>query len=148
MRITYKGATKCYLALDTIYNCGCLTCSFFTQCETYRFKDDKDCGYAVIAMDEPEKVLDFQVCPAHQMRMNLIPWMDREEARSADMDLLIHGGQRDTKWVDSVIIDSAICQLSVEILPFSQEQFYQQQQQQQQQLYYQQFIQVNQIANV
>ncbi|KAF9126905.1 hypothetical protein BGW39_006234 [Mortierella sp. 14UC] len=94
MRITYKGATKCYLALDTISNCGCLTCSFFKQYEVNR----------------------FQVCPSHQMRMNLISWADREEARSADMELMIHGGQRDTKWVDSMIIDGAICKLSVEIL--------------------------------
>ncbi|KAG0374108.1 hypothetical protein BGX24_010831 [Mortierella sp. AD032] len=116
MRIAYKGATKCYLALDTIAKCNCLTCTFFAQFETSRFKDDKDCAYAVIAMDEFEKVLDFQVCPSHQMRMNLIPWADREEARSADMDLLIHGGQRDTKWVNSMIIDGVICQLAVEIL--------------------------------
>ncbi|KAK5814451.1 hypothetical protein F5H01DRAFT_346666 [Linnemannia elongata] len=142
MRITYRGATKCYLAVDTIYSCGCPTCSFFTQFETNRFKDDKDCGYAVIAMDEFEKVLDFQVCSSHQMRMNLIPWNGREEARSADMDLLINGGQRDSKCVDSVIIDGAICQLAIEILqpppPMSQEQLYQQQQ-----LYYQHYIQTN-----
>ncbi|KAG9066750.1 hypothetical protein KI688_012660 [Linnemannia hyalina] len=145
MRITYRGATTCYLAVDTIYSCGCPTCSFFTQFESYRFKDDKDCSYAVIAMDEFEKVLDFQICPSHQMRMNLVPWKDREEARSADMDLMIHGGQRDSKCVDSVIIDGAICQLAVEILqpppPMSQEQCYQQQQ-----LYYQQYIQTNPMA--
>ncbi|KAF9908869.1 hypothetical protein EC991_009389 [Linnemannia zychae] len=116
MRITYKGNTKCYLALDTISNCGCLTCSFFKQYEINRFKDDRDCSYAVIAMDEFDKVLDFQVCPSHQMRMSLISWAEREEARSADMDLMIHGGQRDTKWVNSMIIDGAICKFSVEIL--------------------------------
>lgn len=145
MRITYKGA-NCFLALHTTHNCNCLTCSFFIQCENNRFKDDKDCGYAVIAMDEPEKVLDFQVCPAHQMSMNLIPWKDREEARFADMDMMIDGGQRGIRWVDSAIIDGAICQLTVEILPSPQEQFYQQQQQQQ--IYHQQYMQMNQIANV
>jgi hypothetical protein len=97
-------------------------------------------------MDEPEKVLDFQVCPAHQMSMNLIPWKDREEARFADMDMMIDGGQRGIRWVDSAIIDGAICQLTVEILPSPQEQFYQQQQQQQ--IYHQQYMQMNQIANV
>jgi len=47
--------------------------------------------------------------------MNLIPWADREAARSADMDLLVTGAQRDTKWVDFVFIEGRICKLVVEV---------------------------------
>ncbi|KAF9919763.1 hypothetical protein FBU30_010579 [Linnemannia zychae] len=147
MRITYKGAINCFLALDAIASCGCVTCSFFTQYEIHRFRDDRDNNYAIIAMDESEKMLDFQVCPDLQLRMNLVAWQDRENARSADMDLLIHCGQRGVTWTDSMIIEGANCRLSIEILSseaaaqgispqliaqYQQEQMYYCQQQQQQ----------------
>ena len=67
-------------------------------------------------MDETEKVLEYQIRPAHHLRMSLIPWVDHEVARSADMDMLIIGAQRGTKWTDSVTVDGKTCNLVVEIL--------------------------------
>jgi hypothetical protein len=67
-------------------------------------------------MDEPDKTLDFQVCPSHEMRMNLIPWAGLEEARSADMEMIICGNQNGTRWAETRIIDGAQCSWSIEIL--------------------------------
>ena len=116
MKITYQGPDKCYLAYDTLSKCDCITCTFFKQYECSRFIDDNEQTYAVIPMDETEKVLDYQICPAHHLRMNLISWADREAARSADMDLIVTGTQRGTKWADTVTVEGKTCKLAVEIL--------------------------------
>ncbi|KAF9126906.1 hypothetical protein BGW39_006235 [Mortierella sp. 14UC] len=118
IKVTYRGAKRCYLIFDTQVDCGCATCNSFTQHELIPFKDTKAPHrrfYGALPLEDFDKVLTFTICTDHRMLMNLIPWADHKRARAADLDLDIHGSMRDTKWLDSVVIEGKICKLSVEI---------------------------------
>ncbi|KAF9080409.1 hypothetical protein BGX23_002202 [Mortierella sp. AD031] len=151
MRIRFRGAMKCHLVFDSVGSCGCAACNFYIRHETIRFIDDQSRVYAVMDMFEPDKVVEYPICTQHLMRMNLIPYFQRNEARSADMDLCIHGAKRDTKWLDAAIVNGQICKLSVEIFsqqpPNVYQQCYVRTPQQQQQMQQQQQFQQQQVAS-
>ncbi|KAG0374106.1 hypothetical protein BGX24_010829 [Mortierella sp. AD032] len=99
MRLTYRGAMKCYLIFCTIVDCGCRTCD----------------TYGMIPLDRSEKSIMFDICWDHQMMMNLIPWSDLETASVRDLDLYVCGWKQNTKWLDSVVVAGKMCKISVEI---------------------------------
>ncbi|KAF9126907.1 hypothetical protein BGW39_006236 [Mortierella sp. 14UC] len=146
MRLTFRGAMKCYLIFCTIVDCGCRTCNAFTKCETIEFLDSPGDTYGMIPLDRFEKSITFDICWDHQMMMNLIPWSDLESASVRDLDLYVCGWKRNTKWLDGVVVAGKMCKVSVEVFcpiiwaPVVYQQCYSrhQYQQYQQQHYYQQ----------
>ncbi|KAF9080407.1 hypothetical protein BGX23_002200 [Mortierella sp. AD031] len=115
MRITFRGAMKCYLIFCTVVDCGCPTCDAFTRCETIQFVDSPGDTYGMIPLDKFDKTVTFDICWDHQLMMNLIPWSDLETACAADLDLYVCGWKRNTKWLDTVVVASKLCKISVEI---------------------------------
>lgn len=115
MRVTFRGAMKCYLIFCTIIDCGCPTCNVFTKCETIEFVDSPGDTYGIIPLDQFDKTITFNICWEHQMMMNLIPWADFECARARDLDLYVCGWKRNTKWLDTVVVGGKVCKISVEI---------------------------------
>ncbi|KAG0270649.1 hypothetical protein BGZ95_001611 [Linnemannia exigua] len=115
MRLTYRGAMKCYLIFCTIVDCGCRTCNAFINCEIIHFTDSLGDTYGMIPLDRSEKSIMFDICADHQMMMNLIPWSDLETASVRDLDLYVCGWKQNTKWLDSVVVAGKMCKISVEI---------------------------------
>ncbi|KAH7052703.1 hypothetical protein BKA57DRAFT_456277 [Linnemannia elongata] len=115
MRVTFRGAMKCYLIFCTIIDCSCPTCDVFTKCETIQFADSPGDTYGIIPLDQFDKTVIFDICWEHQMMMNLIPWADLECARARDLDLYVCGWKRNTKWLDTVVVGGKLCKISVEI---------------------------------
>ncbi|KAF9145753.1 hypothetical protein BGX30_007066 [Mortierella sp. GBA39] len=115
MRVTFRGAMKCYLIFCTIVDCGCPTCDAFTKCETIEFVDSPGDTYGIIPLDQFDKTIIFDICWEHQMMMNLIPCAELECARAKDLDLYVCGWKRNTKWLDTVVVGGKMCKISIEI---------------------------------
>ncbi|KAF9085067.1 hypothetical protein BGX29_002183 [Mortierella sp. GBA35] len=117
IRVTFRGAMKCYLVYETRANDGCLSCINFIHHERTRFADHPHRTFGVIPLDESHKTVQFNICWFHQLRMKLIPWGDygTMPIRTTDLDLAVCGWKRDYKWLDSVVVCGKVCKMSVEI---------------------------------
>ncbi|KAG0197237.1 hypothetical protein BGX33_000818, partial [Mortierella sp. NVP41] len=69
----------------------------------------------VIDLEGFDQVVTLEVCWEHQMLMNLVPWTEREAARTTDLDLFVCGWKRNTRWTDNVVFDGNHCAVTVEV---------------------------------
>ncbi|KAF9126904.1 hypothetical protein BGW39_006233 [Mortierella sp. 14UC] len=115
MRVSFSGPAKCSLVFESLKYCPCPVCDSWTTLETQSFKNDPHRTYGAIDFEGYDQVVMFEVCYDHQMFMNLIPYPDRELARTSDLDLFVCGSRPNSRWSDNVVFEGNLCVITVEV---------------------------------
>ncbi|KAF9908870.1 hypothetical protein EC991_009390, partial [Linnemannia zychae] len=82
---------------------------------TQPFKDDPHRTYGAIDLEGYDQVIMFEVCCDHQMLMSLIPYPDREKARTSNLDLFVGGSKPNARWSDNVVFEGNLCVVTMEV---------------------------------